>query len=42
MRLSMRISFQINGKRTDLDVPWERTEHADKLKAAVGAAGTRR
>jgi S-adenosylmethionine synthetase len=24
--------------RTDLDVPWERTEHADKLKAAVGAA----
>jgi len=24
--------------RTDLDVPWERTEHANKLKAAVGAA----
>ena len=24
--------------RTDLDVPWERTDHADKLKAAVGAA----
>ncbi len=28
--------------RTDLDVPWERTEHADKLKAAVGAAAARR
>jgi S-adenosylmethionine synthetase len=28
--------------RTDLDVPWERTEHADKLKAAVGAAAASR
>ena len=28
--------------RTDLDVPWERTEHANKLKAAVGAAAARR
>jgi len=24
--------------RNDIDVPWERTDHADKLKAAVGAA----
>jgi S-adenosylmethionine synthetase len=24
--------------RTDLDVPWEHTDHADRLKAAVGAA----
>ena len=24
--------------RTDLDVPWERTEMADRLKSAVGAA----
>ena len=23
--------------RTDLDVPWERTDHVDRLKAAVGA-----
>jgi S-adenosylmethionine synthetase len=28
--------------RTDLDVPWEKTQYADKLKAAVGAAAARR
>jgi S-adenosylmethionine synthetase len=27
--------------RTDLDVPWERTEFADKLKAAVSASASR-
>jgi S-adenosylmethionine synthetase len=27
--------------RTDLDVPWERTDHTDRLKAAVGAAALR-
>ena len=28
--------------RTDLDVPWERTDHVDRLKAAVGAAAIAR
>jgi S-adenosylmethionine synthetase len=28
--------------RTDLDVPWERTEMADRLKSAVGAAAASR
>jgi S-adenosylmethionine synthetase len=28
--------------RTDLDVPWERTDHVDRLKAAVGAAAVAR
>jgi S-adenosylmethionine synthetase len=28
--------------RTDLDVPWERTDHTDRLKTAVGAATARR
>jgi S-adenosylmethionine synthetase len=27
--------------RTDLDVPWERTDHADKLKQAVAAGAAR-
>jgi S-adenosylmethionine synthetase len=27
--------------RTDLDVPWERTDHVDALKAAVGGAAAR-
>src|SRR6202171_3085195 len=28
--------------RTDLDVPWERTDHADRLRAAVGARAAAR
>ena len=28
--------------RTDLDVPWERTDHVDRLKSAVGAAAASR
>ena len=28
--------------RTDLDVPWERTDHVDRLKAAVGASAVLR
>src|SRR6266699_2644390 len=28
--------------RTDLDVPWERTDHADRLKAAVGGPAAAR
>jgi len=27
--------------RDDIDVPWERTDHADKLKAAVGSSAAR-
>jgi S-adenosylmethionine synthetase len=28
--------------RTDLDVPWEKTDKADRLRAAVGAAAAGR
>jgi S-adenosylmethionine synthetase len=28
--------------RTDLDVPWERTDHVDRLKAAVGTGAVLR